>query len=377
MDPKVKLNNNKNNKLQFTLTGCNVSLANAIRRTILSDIPQVVFKTTPNDESKTIIHENTSNLNNELIKQRLSCIPIHINDYQSFPYDNYIMELNVHNNTDTMMTVTTEHFKIIDKTNINEKGEKGGATKIDTSSIFPKNDLTGDYIDFVRLKPTLSQDIPGENIHLTAGFSIGTAKEDGMFNVVSTCSYGCTVDEATRDQELEKLVQKWKDEGKDKTEIALEKKNWKLLEGARHTIINSFDFIVETVGVYTNREILNKSTQVLIKRLDDLDKLIEEDKVEIEKSNNTMNNCFDITLENEDYTIGKVIEYVLHVKFYETGILTFCGFSKVHPHNSSSIVRVAYKDVVDKSYVKGNLKVAVEEAKIFFNKVQKEFEKLE
>ena len=80
MDPKVKLNNNKNNKLQFTLTGCNVSLANAIRRTILSDIPQVVFKTTPNDESKTIIHENTSNLNNELIKQRLSCIPIHIND---------------------------------------------------------------------------------------------------------------------------------------------------------------------------------------------------------------------------------------------------------------------------------------------------------
>ena len=122
---------------------------------------------------------------------------------------------------------------------------------------------------------------------------------------------------------------------------------------------------------------MNKSTQVLIKRLDDLDKLIEEDKVEIEKSNNTMNNCFDITLENEDYTIGKVIEYVLHVKFYETGILTFCGFSKVHPHNSSSIVRVAYKDVVDKSYVKGNLKVAVEEAKIFFNKVQKEFEKLE
>jgi len=377
MDPKVKLNNNKNNKLQFTLTGCNVSLANAIRRTILSDIPQVVFKTTPNDESKTIIHENTSNLNNELIKQRLSCIPIHINDYESFPYDNYVMELNVYNNTDTMMTVTSEHFKIIDKTNINEKGEKGGATKIDTSSIFPKNELTGDYIDFVRLKPTLSQDIPGEKIHLTAGFSIGTAKEDGMFNVVSTSSYGCTVDEATRDQELEKLAQKWKDEGKDKTEITLEKKNWKLLEGARYTVINSFDFIVETVGVYTNREILNKSTQVLIKRLDDLDNLIEEDKVEIEKSNNTMNNCFDITLENEDYTIGKVIEYLLHVKFYEPGILTFCGFSKVHPHNTSSIIRVAYKDVVDKSYVKGNLKVAVDEAKIFFNKVQKEFEKLE
>jgi DNA-directed RNA polymerase alpha subunit len=31
--------------LKFTLSGVNVSLANSIRRTILSDIPCVVFKT--------------------------------------------------------------------------------------------------------------------------------------------------------------------------------------------------------------------------------------------------------------------------------------------------------------------------------------------
>ena len=39
-----------------------------------------------------------------------------------------------------------------------------------------------------------------------------------------------------------------------------------------------------------------------------------------------MKNAFDITLENEDYTIGKVIEYFMLVKFYDTKMLTYCGF---------------------------------------------------
>ena len=53
--------------LRFTLSGVNVSLANALRRTILSDIPLVVFKTSPYEENKAEIIKNTSRLNNEII----------------------------------------------------------------------------------------------------------------------------------------------------------------------------------------------------------------------------------------------------------------------------------------------------------------------
>ena len=42
----------ENNQLKFTLSDINVSIANAIRRIILSEIPCVVFKTTPYEENK-------------------------------------------------------------------------------------------------------------------------------------------------------------------------------------------------------------------------------------------------------------------------------------------------------------------------------------
>ena len=71
--------------LKFTLSDINVSLANAIRRTILSDIPTVIFKTFPYEKNQATIYINTSRLNNEILKQRLGCIPIHIKD-DDFPY---------------------------------------------------------------------------------------------------------------------------------------------------------------------------------------------------------------------------------------------------------------------------------------------------
>ena len=54
MNPHVELNDKPNNgdMLSFTLSGVNVSLANALRRTMLSDIPLIVFRTTPNDKNK-------------------------------------------------------------------------------------------------------------------------------------------------------------------------------------------------------------------------------------------------------------------------------------------------------------------------------------
>ena len=52
----------------------------ALRRTILSDIPVVVFRTSPEEENNCIIDKNTTRFNNEIVKQRLSCIPICIAD---------------------------------------------------------------------------------------------------------------------------------------------------------------------------------------------------------------------------------------------------------------------------------------------------------
>ena len=353
MLPIVKKNDEKNGILTFTLSGVNVSLANSIRRTILSDIPTVVFKTTPYSENKFKFIINTTRLNNEILKQRLSCIPIHIKDLET-PLSDYLLEVNVENLTDTIQYVTTQDFKV--------KNIKTGEylKSNDNEAIFPKNQITNTYIDFARLRPRISDEIVGEKLSLTCEFSIATAKTDYMFNVVSTCSYGYTLDNVNIEKELEKKIQKWKDMDLSKDEIHFEKENWKLLEAKRIVKENSFDFIIESVGVYDNKDIVKKSCFILIDKLKKLDVSIDTDELSILDSENTMKNCYDIILENEDYTIGKVIEYMLYSKFFEDmKILTFCGFKKMHPHDTDSIVRVAYREPVDKSIIKQNLKSCI------------------
>jgi len=371
INPRVELTSNiGDDKLKFTLSGVNVSIANALRRIILSDIPMVVFRVSPNDKSKCNIINNTCGLNNEIVKHRLSCIPIHIKDVEEFPLKNYILEVNVQNNTDTTIYVTTKDFVVKDLVS----GKPLPEDKI--REIFPANDLTGDFIDFVRLKAKPAEEINGKIINLTCEFDIGTAKEDGAYNTVSTCSYGNTIDDAAQEAKLQQLKQKWKDEGKNESEIKFDSDNWKLLEGKRIFKKDSFDFIIQTIGVYTNAELIILACKIMMNKLQNLDSLIEKDELEIKTSETTMMNCFDIILENEDYTLGKVIEYFLLTNFYEKSILTFCGFKKLHPHDSYSLIRVAYKEPVDISGVKGNIKECINQSIDVFIKLRKQFLKL-
>jgi DNA-directed RNA polymerase subunit L len=218
-----------------------------------------------------------------------------------------------------------------------------------------------------------AEKIPGEKIYLNCEFVVATAKEDGCFNAATTCSYGFTVDTVARDTVLQKKRQGWKDEGKKEEEIEFETKNWLLLDGMRIYKKDSFDFEIQSVGIHTNYELLNKSCDILLKRLDNLDTLIEQDKVEITNSLNTLANSYDVILEKDDYTIGKIIEYFLYSKFYETEILTFCGFKKMHPHDTDSIIRLAYKETVEKHIVKQHLRDACMSAAEVFKSIYKMF----
>lgn len=369
MNPKIENYVKKNEITTFTLSGVNVSIANSIRRTLLSDIRTVVFKTTPYEENTCNITKNTSRFHNEIIKQRLSCIPIHIKDL-NMPIENYILELDVENNTDTTIYVTTKDFKI--KNILTEKY----LNKEDTLNIFPPNLYTNTFIDFLRLRPKLSDEIPGERIQLNAKFSYGTAKEDGMFNVVSNSSYGFTPDYAKIEVEENKLKESLKDKNMTKEEVIFELSNWRLLDAMRITKQDSFDFTIESVGVFTNSELLEYACNNIIDRLDNINKLNHNGELDLKKSTTTMKNCFDIILENEDYTIGKIIEYALYSKYFE-GLqkLTYCGFKKMHPHDTYSIIRVAYHEEPTITILQENLNDCLLTSIKLFEKMKQLFNK--
>jgi DNA-directed RNA polymerase subunit L len=361
MSAKIEELKESGDTMTFTLIGLDVCYANGLRRTILSDIPIIVFKTTPHQENKANIMINTSRLNNEIIKQRLSCIPICIKDLD-INLANYILEIDVENKTDTMIMVTTRDFKIKNLTTDSYLDEN------EMRKIFPPyippNGKSEYYIDFLRLRSKISDDLPGERIKLTSEFSISNARDDSMFNVVGTISYGYTPDKEEMGKQLSIRRDKWEQEGKTAAEIDFESKNWNLLEGLRYVTKHSFDFIIQTVGIYENTEIIIKGCQILIDKINIQKQLLDTDEMEIQPSENTLENCYDVTLQNEDYTVGTILNTELYETFYKQHkMLSYVGFKKMHPHDTDSILRLAFVEATSgKSAVKELLLTVIADA---------------
>jgi DNA-directed RNA polymerase alpha subunit len=367
MNPVLEKVSELGDVYEFTLNNINVSLANALRRTILSDIPIICFNTENNSSNQCNIEINTTRLHNEILKHRLSCIPVHELDPELL-VGKYILELDVVNDTNNIIMVTSEDFKIKNKTNNNY------LTKDETKRIFPANKITQQYIDFVRLRPKISDTIPGEHIKLTAEFSVHTANDSGVYNVVSKCSYGNTKDILKSSDIWRNHENKLISEDVTKEDIEFQKKNFELLDSQRYFKDDSFDFTIQTIGVYENKEIVKKGCSIIYDKLAQLIHDIDSDSVPIYNSETTMEHCYDILLQNEDYTLGKILEYILYEKYYKgEQILTFCGFKKFHPHNSESIIRLAYTDNVDKRMVAQHLRICCTDAIDVFKKLYKMF----
>jgi DNA-directed RNA polymerase subunit L len=367
MEPILSNINVSNNQANFTLENVNVSIANAIRRTIMSEIPVIVFKTFPESDNDATITKNTSRMNNEIIKQRLSCIPIVIQDME-FPIDTYILEVNETNTTDSMMVVTSEHFKI--KNIQNDQY----LTREKIKAIFPPDSITKHYIDFVRLRPKISDEIPGEAIALTCKFSISSAKTDGMFNVTSTCVYGNTPDNDKIDAAWSLKEKDLKEKQMDEEGISLERENFMIMDSQRIFVPNSFDFTLESIGIYESTELVEKACDIITGKCEKFIKDIQEKPELIQSSNTTMLNSFDVTLIKEDYTLGKMLEYFLYVLFYENeGKMSFCGFKKFHPHDANSIIRMGYKSNEHNETIVDDLTQATKAAIIIIKKIKDQF----
>ena len=327
MEPKITNLRENNNILNFTLSGVNYSIANGLRRTILSDIDTVVIHTS--DES---ISLNTSRLNNEIIRQRLGCIPVHIKDL-TIPIENYVVEIDIKNESDKLMIVTTQDIKVQNlQTNTY-------LSKSDVEQLFPPNNITGDFIDILRLRPKLSDNHNGEMIKLACALKRSNANENGMYNVVSTCSYGATVDNELADKKLKDYLKSFKD--KKSSDLTLLEKDWNNLDRQRYTIENSFDFIIETVGVFENMEILELGLKKLIHRLQQCITIQYETK-QIES---TIKNCYEVKLDDISHTIGNIINFCMYDMYYEKNkVLNYNGFLKKHPHDTFSTLKLGFNE---------------------------------
>ena len=365
--------------LYFTLSGIDRCFANALRRTILTDIPTVVIRTEDMTVNQCFIKKNTSRLHNEIIQQRISCIPIHIFE-QDFA-EKHSLEIDVENNTDdqNIRMVTTKDIKIKNIENNTYLSNE------ETKKIFPPNEITGHYIDIVRLRPKMGTAIPGEQLALTAKFSVATARINSMFNAVSICSYGNTIDKEKAEEAWDKVHAKLKSDEKDEKEIDHVKSDFWNLDAQRHFIPNSFDFVVQSVGVYKNIDIVHKACSILCSKMDSFVTLLEENSIPILPSNDvkkhgydsiiesTVANSYDVILENEDDTLGNILSTIMYRTYFvgKEKELTFCSFKKFHPHDTYGVLRIAYDKQPDRNIIVIHLKTVLKESKKVMEEIRR------
>lgn len=344
--------------LEFTLKS-NVSIANAIRRTILSEIPLVGVVTMPYSKNKCQIIKNTSRFTNEMIKHRISCIPIHIIP-ESINLEDYEIICKKKNDKNEIIFVTTEDFIIINKIT---KKPLNSETKV-----FPPDPVTNQYIDLIRLKPKYSENSKGEELEFRCDMSIVTAKENSCFNAASKVTYKNTPD-------ILKANDAWNEQAKNITtkDIEYAKKDWMLLDGKRYFIEDSFDFKIETIGQYSNLELVKLACTIIVNKFKQLYDQLEKSNVEINESESTIKNCFDIKLINESYTIGKVLEYILYSLHFENDkTVSYIAFKKFHPHDDSAILRIGFKESTDLNKLNQYLSNAIEQSKLIFTKINQQ-----
>lgn len=384
MDPKIANLVEENGTLSFQLNSCNVSFANAIRRTIISDIPTLVFRALPYAESTINILNNTSRLNNEIIRHRLSCVPIH--EDTSIPLDKYKFVIDIKNDTDEIIIVTTGDIKVIDE----QTGKE--INKADRDRLFPKDPITDDYIQLVRLNPKITDQLPGEALHLEAKATIATAGQDGAFNVASVASYAYSIDTDKQKQvlaeHLKNLKAEYISQGIEKEALnealTYAERSWHALEGKRVTKENSFEFFIETVGVFNNEELVRKACDIIVERFEELNLLLSNAGSMVDIFEEQAGEFVMVKLENYDFTVAKAIEAILYQRNWlskdKLDGLDFCATIRPHPHINEIYLRLHYSNILPKNislieHSRNVVAQAGEQAKEIFKNIKKQLPK--
>lgn len=321
------------NHVQFTLQNVHYSLANSLRRAMISKVQTIGFKSEPHNQSTIKIDRNDTYLNNQIIAHRIAMIPIYVPHPEQFDFDDYIFYLDVTNDTNTLLLVTTEHFKIKRITTNTFLSDK------EARILLPADPLTGEFIPIVKLKPKYYTGIEqvaeaaaaiGVNIRMAGSDVIGiklnaklvksTGDENGHFSPVAACAYGNTIDPSRSAEALAKFI-----ESENAKNIAVgltlfseetlvrrfnlnETQRWYKIDENGEPI--SFNFVVESVGVIPPLLCVERGLQWLVDSIERLISNLEtgNEKAVIVRPVATLGNGFEIIIDGEDDTLGNLIQ---------------------------------------------------------------------
>jgi hypothetical protein len=314
----------KDGRATFRLLGGPPQAANALRRAITARVPTVAMVAFPPEACTITIATNTSQFNNEILKQRLACIPIHITD-RGTDVGKYTIRVSATANGPEARPVTTADFEVV----MTDTGTPLAPKARD--AVFPANPLTGDHVLLARLRPATAGRDTAETLEFTATMVWTEGAQGGSAASASTCAYA-----ATPDQERQPAA--WAEAGKPGTY-----EDWVLGAGASIVTPNSFDFTLESVGVYTNRQLLETGASTVVQAFERLAEYLGESTA-VKPAESTIPNCYDLTVIDDVYMTGPYVQLLIaleHCRGDAGERVSYVGFRKPHPHDATGVLRIA------------------------------------
>lgn len=279
------------NAIQFELKNVPVSFANALRRIMLSSIHTVVLRDVQ-------ILENTSQLPYEMLRHRVEMLPVNVRPSETRIIAETKVEIRVPPMDEHTQTVTTKHFTFSG----------------DRKDILMKDDAGNDLL-FIYLNP-------GESIHVIA--RLGVDQTDS--SQVSTVSYGFHVDDELAREDKDEYLSEVPDP--EKPLKGKEFDNFHVQRSfARDDAGQAFwyDFLIETWGVNSPKEILRQAIALLKLKLYEWHKapIIREGTLAVVES------------KGETHTIGALVQRVL----LDRGKTTRAFYDVPHPLVALMVVK--------------------------------------
>lgn len=332
------------NYMTFDLEGVDNTIANAIRRIILTDIKYISFKTRPYQESEIKIVTNETTMDNQKLTHRIGLVPIHIEYPEQFDVNDYQFYIDKKNTGNDVIEVTSHDFRI------KKLSQNKDLSPAETKKFFPPNPLTGEYVFICYLQPDKTGNgDKGGRLHFTARASLKTPRNDAKYNIAQT-SFVNKQNPKLVEEKWKEYYEAYKDTGE--TKATLEKR-YRTTDALRHFYTddfghaNKFEFFIESYVTMRPMVILYKAVDILISKLMSLSSNIKSGnyaEVDIYPSEVDMN-AFDMVINKETYTIAALLQsYVLKL-FGESGkdLVTYIGFKKEHPLKDNITIRVALK----------------------------------
>lgn len=344
--------------LKFQLVNTHVSYANTLRRVILTEVPCVGFRSEIKKDGSTsdiVIERNTTAMSNEMLAHRIGLVPVYANP-KEWDSEKYSFELNVENTTNDLIDVKVSDINVYENT-------ESGRILVPNTKFFHPDPITHDTCLLAVLKPKIGNALP-EAIAFKAKATIGIGRENMRFSSVSQCSYSYTRDEDP--EKVKEVFVRWLDRHKKINYMELENdsERKKLLEREFNTMEvdrcfvtdekgepNSFDFTVETVGVFDPLDIVIEALKVIEQKCflyAAVDKGDLPENIKIQPTKKEARG-FDIYFQGEDHTLGNMLttfmdEHLLDPQGLRDGSIQFCGYCVPHPLRDEMLMTIIAKD---------------------------------